>query len=112
MFEPFFTTKAVGEGTGLGLSISYSIVRQHEGKIWVESTPGEGATFHIELPVIDREPSASLPPDPPVYIASKANRALVVGDEPKIRNLLSNSLRLDGFGVDTADSEADALRMV
>jgi signal transduction histidine kinase len=50
MFEPFFTTKKEGEGTGLGLYICRSIVSDHGGTIWVESTPGEGTIFRIRLP--------------------------------------------------------------
>jgi len=52
VFDPFFTTKPVGEGTGLGLSISYGIIKDHGGGISVVSTPGEGATFVIELPLL------------------------------------------------------------
>jgi signal transduction histidine kinase len=51
LFEPFFTTKTIGKGTGLGLSISHGIVQRHGGSIRVESKPGEGATFVIELPL-------------------------------------------------------------
>ena len=51
IFQPFFTTKPTGEGTGLGLSMSYEIVKKgHGGDIKVDSTPGEGACFTIELP--------------------------------------------------------------
>ncbi|MDH3687766.1 MAG: ATP-binding protein, partial [Myxococcales bacterium] len=51
IFEPFFTTKPVGEGTGLGLYISYQIVRSHGGEIRLDSTPGDGATFEVRLPL-------------------------------------------------------------
>jgi PAS domain S-box-containing protein len=51
IFDPFFTTKPIDKGTGLGLSITYSILKQHEASISVESTPGEGTTFTVELPV-------------------------------------------------------------
>lgn len=50
IFEPFFTTKAVGEGTGLGMSIVFKIIEKHHGKIHIQSSPGQGATFTIDIP--------------------------------------------------------------
>lgn len=55
IFDPGFTTKGVGVGTGLGLSISYNIIQKHNGEIRVESEPGEGTKFIIELPYIPEE---------------------------------------------------------
>ena len=54
VFEPFFTTKPEGEGTGLGLSISQGIVREHGGRITLDTRPGRGATFTVELPRLAR----------------------------------------------------------
>lgn len=52
LFDPFFTTKPVGKGTGLGLSISYQIVTEkHGGKLWCDSTQGQGTKFEIEIPI-------------------------------------------------------------
>ncbi len=55
IFDPFFTTKEVGKGTGLGLSLCYGIIHEHGGNIIAESRPGEGATFTIELPVLQND---------------------------------------------------------
>ncbi len=65
IFDPFFTTKPIGQGTGLGLSISHQIITvKHHGTIACESTPNQGTTFIITLPIYQPEPStgqASLP---------------------------------------------------
>ena len=56
IFDPFFTTKEVGTGTGLGLSITYSILKEYGGEISVDSRPGKGAMFLVELPFAGEEP--------------------------------------------------------
>ena len=108
IFEPFFTTKEVGKGTGLGLSICYGIIRQHGGDLWAESVVGQGATFHIELPVVG-------PQDETAKQSTNRGRTdhlqvhlLVVDDEPLIRNLLAKFLTMQRFSVDLAEEGYEA----
>ncbi|MFP4503038.1 MAG: HDOD domain-containing protein [Candidatus Hydrogenedentota bacterium] len=70
VFEPFFTTRPQGEATGLGLSVVQGIVDSHEGQLYLDSTPGKGATFTIVLPAIetaagDEPPAAPVAGDKP-----------------------------------------------
>ena len=52
IFMPFFSTKPEVTGTGLGLTVSYGIVKSHQGDIRVSSSPGQGTTFFITLPIV------------------------------------------------------------
>ncbi|WP_353570117.1 PAS domain S-box protein [Candidatus Albibeggiatoa sp. nov. BB20] len=54
IFAPFFTTKPPGEGSGLGLDIVKKIIQKHDGQVDVESTLGQGTTFHIHLPILNQ----------------------------------------------------------
>ncbi|CCK79485.1 PAS domain-containing sensor histidine kinase [Desulfobacula toluolica] len=49
IFEPFFTTKQKGKGVGLGLSVVYGIIKEHGGRLFVDSTPEKGTLFSITL---------------------------------------------------------------
>ena len=55
LFDPFFSTRGVGQGAGLGLSVCYGIINEHNGQIYVQSQPGKGAVFTVELPVVGEE---------------------------------------------------------
>ena len=63
IFIPFFTTKDIHEGTGLGLPVAHGIVNSHGGMIAVESTPGRGTRFEIQLPVAGAEEDKEREPD-------------------------------------------------
>ncbi len=94
LFEPFFTTKEVGKGTGLGLSICFGIVDGHNGKIWADNAPGEGATFIIELPVVapPKDTKSETQPVSPV----KEKRILIVEDDDHVAAVLERLLSQDG----------------
>jgi signal transduction histidine kinase len=61
IFESFFTTKGSGSGIGLGLAIVRGIVEEHRGRVEVESAPGQGTTFHVDLPLAQEPASAGGP---------------------------------------------------
>jgi PAS domain S-box-containing protein len=115
IFNPFFTTKPVGEGTGLGLSISDGIVREHGGRIRVESSPGQGARFIVELPNVAPPTSefATLPPAAVETVAaptpSRARHLLLVEDEAPIRQAVSTYFRSLGHTIDTAASAREGI---
>jgi two-component system, NtrC family, sensor kinase len=54
IFEAFFTTKPGGGGTGLGLAISQQILSEHGGRLWFENNRDGGASFHVQLPQVNR----------------------------------------------------------
>jgi PAS domain S-box-containing protein len=110
IFNPFYTTKPVGQGTGLGLSISDGIVREHRGQIRVESHPGQGATFLIQLPIVaPLDPRAAEPPASPSRPVVP-RRVLVVDDEPAMRTAIITFLDTLGHTVTaTRREEARAL---
>jgi two-component system NtrC family sensor kinase len=103
IFNPFFTTKEVGKGTGLGLSLTYGIIKEHGGSIVVESKPGEGATFIVELPglVESANPGTSfVARNQPGEFDGSGKRILVVDDEDLILELVREALRTNGCRLD------------
>ncbi len=113
IFDPFFTTREVGQGTGLGLSVCHGIVIDHGGRIYVESKPGKGATFVVELPIVRKAEQLELAePDAGETQRVAAARILVVDDEPRILQFLSKVLTDEGHEVETVDNAGDALGKV
>ncbi len=111
IFDPFFTTKPEGSGTGLGLSICHGIIAEHGGHIWVESAPGQGAKFVVELAVSSIDEIVAAKPVDRQTLASPAKdlRILVVDDEPNIQSVLAQSLQRRGYIVDIASNGLDGL---
>jgi signal transduction histidine kinase/ActR/RegA family two-component response regulator len=112
VFEPFFTTKRDQKGTGLGLSICRQIVESHHGAIRVESPPGTGATFTVELPIATEGAGGTGQPAPEARAASRGQPVLLVEDDRVVADLLAEFLALDGHQVDRAANGREALELV
>jgi two-component system NtrC family sensor kinase len=107
VFEPFFTTKSEGEGTGLGLSICQGIIKEHGGRITLESSVGVGATFTVELLSGSRPQRPSQPVKAPA--TSGTLRVLVVDDEPHILHYMRATLESWGHTVEVASDGTEAV---
>jgi two-component system NtrC family sensor kinase len=109
VFDPFFTTKEGGQGTGLGLTICYGIIDEHGGRIRVDSQPGKGATFVVELPIVRGVELPEPESEKEVEPVKISRRVLVVDDEESILALLHDVLAADGHRVDTAHNGEEAV---
>ena len=107
IFDPYFTTK---EGaSGLGLATTYAIVAKHGGQISVESKPGEGTTFTVDLPASHETPAPEAPTV--AHLQAGTGRLLVMDDEEDLRNLLKAVLTDLGYEVQTAGDGAEAIAL-
>jgi len=111
LFEPFFTTKGPGKGTGLGLATVYGIVTQSGGAIRVDSEPGQGAVFTIDLPRVDAPADLRGDPGIPEAAPHGSETVLLVEDEPEVRGLARDILHQQGYTVLEAADGDEALRI-
>lgn len=112
VFEPFFTTKAPGAGTGLGMAMVDGLMKQHDGLVDIESTPGAGTVVTVYFPVTDRAEA-----EPEVPKATPAPRGgsetlLIVEDEESIRRATKRLLERYGYTVLLAADGVDALELM
>ena len=127
IFEPFFSTKEVGAGTGLGLSTVYGIVRQTDGFVFVESEPGQGATFTIYLPRFEADQERlPLPRSQSADLTAEINApqeiveqdltgsatVLLVEDETAVRTFGTRALRNKGYQVIECGSGEQAVEVL
>ena len=111
LFQPFTqadpsTTRKYG-GTGLGLSICHQLVEMMDGRLWVDSEPGKGSTFHFTAkfkPGTKSSQQKILPPE------LKGLRILVVDDNPTALKLMTRMLGLKNFQITGCTHPDDALR--
>ena len=112
IFEPFFTTKPVGKGTGLGLATVYGIVKQSNGHIEVQSTPGRGSSFQVYLPAEVQACAALEPGKEPADAVFSGETVLVVEDAEPLRVLICEALKASGCTVLSAPEAQEALRIL
>ncbi len=108
IFEPFFTTKEAGKGTGLGLATVFGIVKQHQGWLTVASELGQGTTFHVFFPALDRAATVTAAARPKPRGGTET--LLLVEDDQQMRMLAQSTLERHGYQVREAPSGAQALQ--
>ncbi len=106
IFDPYFTTKGVGKGTGMGLSIVHGIVQSYEGKITVESKHGEGAVFHVFLPVTEKKQEEEKLNG---EIQGGTESILLIDDEENLARMSRDMLTKLGYNVTVKLSSSEAL---
>jgi two-component system cell cycle sensor histidine kinase/response regulator CckA len=106
IFEPYFTTKEQTGGTGLGLSVVHGIVTSIGGNIAVESRPGLGTLFTINLPMVKHAAKSKAPAQQ--ELPRGEEHILVVDDEDFILEIMADMLRTLGYNVETANSGMEA----
>ena len=109
IFDPYFTTKDVGKGTGMGLSVVHGIVKSHEGTISVQSKFGQGTTFSIFFPVVDKQ--AVIETETVEELPTGNERILFVDDEESILYAGRMSLERLGYQVEVRLNPVKALEL-
>ena len=112
-FEPFFTTKDIGKGTGLGLSQVYGFIKQSGGHIAINTKPGAGTTFRLDLPRCDQvkqdiDAGDAIAGQPP----TGSETVLVVEDNPEVLELAVSTIGDLGYRVLSATNGPSAMDIV
>ena len=109
IFDPYFTTKP--KGNGLGLATTYSIIKNHNGLITVESQIHVGSTFTLYLPALRHHEMPAEPPRQFNEVVCGTGRVLIVDDEEAIRTLVEFTLERLGYEVTQAESALEGVNI-
>jgi PAS domain S-box-containing protein len=109
IFDPYFTTKP--KGNGLGLATTYSIIKNHNGLICVDSKVHHGSTFTLYLPALRHHEMPVEPPRQLNEVISGTGRILIVDDEEAIRALVEFTLERLGYQVSQAESALEGVEL-
>ncbi len=100
IFDPYFSTKEIGHG--LGLSITYSIIKQHNGLLKVESEKGKGTTFTIYLPASEKKVEEKKSVENRSVICE--GKILIMDDEEIIRDTIGEFLKHAGYEIECVNN--------
>ena len=110
--DPFFTTKPIGKGTGLGLAMVYATVKAHQGRMELDSAPGEGTRVRLLIPAARVDPGAEPPADLAVAGAGTGLAVLLVDDDDLVLQATRMVLEVLGHAVTPAGSGEEALALL
>lgn len=110
-FDPFFTTKPPGKGTGLGLSQVYGIIRQFDGDVTIQTAPGQGTTFRLQLPRTTDDVRVESQIGA-LQAGRHTEKLLVVDDDADVREIIVTVLSDIGYAVHEATDADEALRLL
>ncbi|MCD6291847.1 MAG: PAS domain S-box protein [Deltaproteobacteria bacterium] len=108
VFDPYFTTKE--RGSGLGLAITHSIINKHDGRISIDSGPGQGCKITIYLAATTEKLAADPLKFPETSTKSPGSRILIMDDEEMIRDIMKSIMTLKGYEVISAADGEEAIR--
>jgi len=109
IFEPFFTTKPIGKGTGLGMSMIYGFMQQSGGHITVDSTPGQGTTVSLFMPVVHDAPTEKEAANAQPVSLGAGQSILVVEDDAQVRMLVTVVLEELGYTAEVVEDADGAI---
>ncbi|MCK5405224.1 MAG: response regulator, partial [Desulfobulbaceae bacterium] len=109
IFDPYFTTKQAGKG--LGLASAFSILKQHNGIITVDSAPGVGTSFSMYLPASLKQQEIEQDTPQQKISGSGSGKILVMDDDDMVRNVTSEMLTTLGYEVETARNGVEAIKL-
>jgi len=111
LFEPFFTTKPPGKGSGLGLSTAYGTIKQSGGSIDAESSPGNGSTFRVYLPMVQQAAPLGGAQNRTEFAMDGSETILLAEDQAAIRDVLREFLESQGYLVLEAQNGNEAFEI-
>ncbi len=109
IFDPYFTTKSTGNG--LGLASCFSIIKRHDGSISAQSEQGHGTAFTVLIPATEQSAELNGTKVADVTVPACEGAILIMDDEPFIRELAVEMMRVLGYRVDTCHDGQEAIRM-